>query len=83
LSWCTTSLPASAAKAFEGTVGGGAISGVAAKMDKAAPAMRENKIDNKRMAEKFDSIQRATFSAVCPTTRFAEQIACNCERNLL
>jgi hypothetical protein len=70
LSWWTTSLPASAAKVFEGTVGGGAISGVAAKMDKAAPTMRETKIGNKRMAERFDSIQRATFSALCPTEAF-------------
>ena len=33
--------------------------------------------------ESFDSIQRATFSLLCPTVEFIQQMACNAARYLV
>src|SRR6266478_8561864 len=60
LSAWTTSLPCSAAAA--GTVGVGAISGVAAKIDIVLAAKSGVKIDNKRIRLDLDSTKLATFN---------------------
>src|SRR5690348_2126448 len=61
LSWCTTSLPCSAAAA--GIVGLGTPSGVAAKIDIVLSAAVVARIWMTLIGSKLDSIQHATFNA--------------------